>query len=199
MLGIIMDKVHPFYTTLSTKPLRVLAFTAFLTLVGLSVPSVTAQQLPPASSMLEAQGVEIPVYEGFESLAPLFDQRSDTTYIVNFWATWCAPCVEELPYFEELTRDRGEKKYRVILVSLDFRKQLEKRLLPFVKERALRSTVVVLDDPDANAWIDRIDAAWSGAIPATLVFNATRREFREQTFTREELFSLVESFTGNTQ
>lgn len=199
MLSIIMDNAHPYYTILPAGGLRVLVFTAFLTLAGWSAPVATAQQLPPASTQLEAQGLAIPVYEGFESLAPLFEQRGDTTYIVNFWATWCAPCVEELPYFEELTRDRGEKKYRVILVSLDFRKQLEKRLLPFVKERGLRSTVVVLDDPDANAWIDRIDAAWSGAIPATLVYNARRREFREQTFTREELFSLVESFTGTTE
>lgn len=181
-----------------TRLFRQFAAALFLLWAGVCAGSVTAQQLPPASTTVESKGLTIPVYKGFESLAPLFDQRSDTTYIINFWATWCAPCVEELPYFEELTRDRGEKKYRVILVSLDFRKQLEKRLLPFVKERALRSTVVVLDDPDANAWIDRIDAAWSGAIPATLVFNATRREFREQTFTREELFSLVESFTGNT-
>jgi thiol-disulfide isomerase/thioredoxin len=199
MFGMIMDKPHPFYITLPAGRCVVLVLTGYLTLAGLTVPPVTAQQLPPASTMLGAEGLAIPVYEGFEALAPLFDQRSDTTYIVNFWATWCAPCVEELPYFEELTRDRGKKKYRVILVSLDFRKQLEKRLLPFVKERALRSTVVVLDDPDANAWIDRIDSAWSGAIPATLVFNATRREFREQTFTREELYSLVESFTGTTE
>ncbi|MBE0644063.1 MAG: TlpA family protein disulfide reductase [Bacteroidetes bacterium] len=166
-----------------------------LTLVLLPA-ALSAQFLPPSSSIFERDGVVIPVYENFDALAPLFDQRSDTTVIINFWATWCAPCVEELPYFEELTRDHGTRKIRVILVSLDFRKQLTNRLLPFLQKRQMQSTVVVLVDPDANGWIDRVDSSWSGAIPATLIFNATRREFREQTFSREELQSLVNSFTG---
>lgn len=196
-----MDTFDP-NSTISRFPSRHRVFAAIVLLLTLLAPwpgtqrTLRAQQLPPASAMLERDGIAIPIYEGFETLAPLFDARGDTTVIVNFWATWCAPCVEELPYFEELTRDRGDAPYQVILVSLDFRKQLERRLLPFMRERDLRSTVVVLDDADANSWIDRIDPAWSGAIPATLVFNAQRREFREQTFTREELFSLIDSFVG---
>ncbi|MDX9759816.1 MAG: TlpA disulfide reductase family protein [Bacteroidota bacterium] len=196
-----MDTFDP-NSTISRFPSRRGLLAAIVLLVTLLAPlpgtqrPLMAQQLPPASSMLERDGTAIPIYEGFETLAPLFHARGDTTVIVNFWATWCAPCVEELPYFEELTRDRGDAPYQVILVSLDFRTQLERRLLPFVRERNIRSTVVVLDDADANAWIDRIDPAWSGAIPATLVFNAQRREFREQTFTREELFSLIDSFVG---
>jgi thiol-disulfide isomerase/thioredoxin len=166
---------------------------------GAATVASPAQMLPPASSVIEHEGIVVPLYESFEALAPLFDRKSDTTMIVNFWATWCAPCVEELPYFEELTRERGERKYRIILVSLDFRKQLLRRLMPFLKAREMTSTVVVLDDADANAWIDRVDESWSGAIPATLVFNAARREFHEQSFTREELHSIVDSFTGDGQ
>ncbi|MBR9975001.1 MAG: TlpA family protein disulfide reductase [Bacteroidetes bacterium] len=158
-----------------------------------------AQALPPPTATVSGEGLTLPVYEGFEALAPLFASAGDTTLIVNFWATWCAPCVEELPYFEELTRQRGDAPYRVVLVNLDFRRQLQRRLLPFVKDRALQSTVVVLDDPDANAWIDRVDPEWSGAIPATLVFNKWKREFREQSFTRDELQTLIHSFTGSTE
>ncbi len=169
-------------------------------LFALTVPlTLRAQQLPPASTVIEHAGISIPVYEGFEALAPLFAPRGDTTVIVNFWATWCAPCVEELPYFEELTRRRTSEKYLIILVNLDFRKQLSTRLIPFLEKHELQSTVVVLDDPDANAWIDRIDPTWSGAIPATVIFNAARREFREQSFTSEELTTLVTSFTGHAQ
>lgn len=157
---------------------------------------LAAQRLPDASAYIEGEGLRIPLYEDFDALAPLFEASGDTTVVVNFWATWCAPCVEELPHFEELTRTRGSRKLRVILVSLDFRRQWEKRLLPFIRKNDLRSTVVVLDDADANAWIDRVDPAWSGAIPATMVFNATRREFREKSFTREELNTLIDSFTG---
>jgi len=169
---------------------------ALFLLALLLPPHLPAQRLPMTNSYLEGEGLRIPVYEGFDALAPLFTSPGDTTVVVNFWATWCAPCVEELPYFEELTRDRGDRKLRVVLISLDFRRQWEKRLLPFIRQRDLRSAIVVLDDADANSWIDRVDTAWSGALPATLVFNASRREFREQTFTRDELRSLIDSFTG---
>ncbi|MBR9979282.1 MAG: TlpA family protein disulfide reductase [Bacteroidetes bacterium] len=155
-----------------------------------------AQTLPPPSSMLEGGESPVPVYEGFDALAPLLDYRGETTIVLNFWATWCAPCVEELPYFEEITREYDVRDVRVILVNLDFRGQLEKRLLPFIKKHELRSEILVLDDPDANAWIDRVDPAWSGAIPATVIYNADRRAFYEQSFTREELQTLVSSFTG---
>src|SRR5690606_38467372 len=130
------------------------------------------------------------VYD-FTGIEPMLTSGSDTTYIVNFWATWCAPCIEELPYFEELTSETRGQAVKVLLVSLDFRKQLSTRLLPFIKKHNLRSEVIVLDDPDANAWIDKVDPSWSGAIPATLVFRGDRREFKEQTFTRAELFQLV--------
>ena len=136
----------------------------------------------------------VPVYS-FSGLEPLLSSSSDTTFVINFWATWCAPCVEELPYFEELTRSAVGAPIKVILVSLDFRKQLVTRLLPFLDKHDIRSTVLVLDDPRANDWINKVDPTWSGALPATLVFRGPRREFREQSFTREELFQLVQSFT----
>jgi thiol-disulfide isomerase/thioredoxin len=136
----------------------------------------------------------VPIYD-FDGLQPLLHADSDTTWVVNFWATWCAPCVEELPYFEELTREYADKPLRVLLVSLDFRRQLERRLLPFLKNNDIQSRVVVLDDADANAWIDKVDPSWSGAIPATLFYQGERRLFKEQTFTRDELFQLVQTFT----
>ncbi|MBN1446952.1 MAG: TlpA family protein disulfide reductase [Bacteroidetes bacterium] len=154
---------------------------------------VGAQSLPEPTRLLAQDGIRVPIYEGFEQLHPLFTHETDTLRVINFWATWCAPCVEELPYFDELAREQREQPVQVILISLDFRKQLEKRLLPFLRERDLQATVVVLDDPDADSWIDAVDPSWSGAIPATLLLHGTRREFREQTFTREELHTLVES------
>ena len=193
-----MDTIYPKYSPLRAPVRLALRFTTVLVLL-LAGGVAGAQTLPPPTSYVGSDSTRIPVYKGFSTLAPLFAQRGDTTLIVNFWATWCAPCVEELPHFEELTRTRGDAAYRVILVSLDFPKQLETRLLPFVRKHGLRSTVVVLDDPDANAWIDRVDPEWSGAIPATLVFNSRVREFREQSFSRNELRTFIHSLTGTTE
>jgi thiol-disulfide isomerase/thioredoxin len=101
---------------------------------------------------------------------------------VNFWATWCKPCIEELPYLEQLHQDKFDDPVNVILVSLDFINQLEEKLIPFIQEFKLRSTVVVLDDPDANSWIDKVDPTWSGAIPATFIYQRDKRMFFPDSF-----------------
>lgn len=112
----------------------------------------------------------IPVYETFDEIEPLFRQQSDTAYVVNFWATWCKPCIEELPYFEELSSSDNNELVKVVLVSLDFPKHLESKLLPFVEEWKLESEVDALLDGDYNSWIDRVSPEWSGAIPATYIY-----------------------------
>ncbi|MFK7984013.1 MAG: TlpA disulfide reductase family protein [Saprospiraceae bacterium] len=134
-----------------------------------------------------------PIYERFEDLAPILAQQNDTIYVINFWATWCAPCVKELPYFEAVTEKYADQKVKVILVSLDFSKQLETKLKPFLKENNLQSEVLVLIDPDANSWVDKVNPAWSGAIPATIVYQGAKNKFYEKSF--ESLAELEEVVT----
>ena len=127
----------------------------------------------------------------FEGIAPYLELENSKTYVVNFWATWCAPCIKELPYFEELNNN---KNIEVILVSLDFPKHKEKRLVPFIKKRQLSSRVILLDDDNENFWINDISSTWSGTLPATLIYTQNRRGFYEQSFTKEELFQEVKSY-----
>ena len=127
----------------------------------------------------------------YNELKPLLNQKGDDLYVVNFWATWCAPCIKELPYFEALNQ---REDVEVLLVSLDFPKHKESRLLPFFKKNKLQSKLVLLDDADENYWINDIHPNWSGALPATLIYTKKQRGFYEQSFTKEELFNLVESF-----
>lgn len=123
-------------------------------------------------------------FNGFESY---LHKNDDTTYVINFWATWCLPCVKELPYFEQLNEKFKKQKVKVILVSMDMPKKVESSLIPFIKKKKLQAEVVHLDDPDANAWIEKVDKSWSGAIPATLIYNSKTRKFYEQSFTYTEL------------
>lgn len=120
---------------------------------------------------------DIPVYEKFDQIEPIFHLDNDTTYIINFWATWCKPCVEELPYFEELTTKYEEKKVKVILCSLDFPKQLESKLVPFVEKHELQSTVIALLDGKFNNWIDKVSPEWDGTIPATYIYRGDKHHF----------------------
>ncbi|MEO5569988.1 MAG: TlpA disulfide reductase family protein [Bacteroidia bacterium] len=144
--------------------------------------------LLPLSSY--SQQIEVVKFPYLESL---LKNNSDTTYIINFWATWCKPCVKELPSFEELNSKYGNQNVKVILVSLDFKRQLVTGLVPFVKEKNMKSKIVLLDEPDYNSWIDKIDKGWGGAIPATLVINNKKnvKNFYEKEFTFEELEQLM--------
>jgi thiol-disulfide isomerase/thioredoxin len=112
----------------------------------------------------------------FEDLQKQINNVSDTTLVVHFWATWCKPCIEELPNYEKLSQEFAKKKVRFLLVSMDFTKDLKDKVEPFIAKNNINSEVVLLDEPDYNAWIDEIDKEWSGTIPATLMVNLTMRK-----------------------
>ena len=118
----------------------------------------------------------------FDQLEPRLFIENDTTYIVNFWATWCLPCVREMPVFQQLHDDYADKKVKVLLVSHDFVNHIDSRLIPFIEKHKLTPEVIVLNDPDANSWIDKVSPDWTGALPATLIFNRHFRKFYEQEF-----------------
>lgn len=119
----------------------------------------------------------------------------DTTYIVNFWATWCGPCVEELPHFEKLNNESLKKPLKVILMSLDFKSKLKTDVEPFVAKHKIKSEVFVVNETDQQKFIDRVDKNWSGALPATLILNNDKkvRAFYEKSFTYSELLKAVET------
>lgn len=138
------------------------------------------------------ENLKVPIYN-FSELEPLLQKKNDTTYVVNFWATWCKPCIKELPYFEKVNKEYADKKVKVVLVSLDFPDILEKQVIPFIEKRGIQSQVVLLDDPDANGWIPKVSPEWSGAIPATIIYNSKNRKFYEKAFTQSELETEIQS------
>ena len=140
-------------------------------------------QSDSAAAQKNSSSTKIPIYD-FDSLEPLLYTKTNTTHIINFWAMWCAPCVKELPVFEQYQKDHPEVE--VLLVSLDFPEDIETKLKPFLKKKGIATRVVLLDDPDANSWIDKIDPNWSGAIPFTIIFNNKERAFYERAFENSE-------------
>jgi len=124
------------------------------------------------------------------------EKGKDTTYVVNFWATWCGPCVEELPSFEQLHAENLSKPVKVILVSLDFKSKLQSAVVPFVKKHQLKSEVYVINEPDQQVFIEKVDPKWSGSLPATLFLNKDRkiRFFYEKPFVNySELKAMFEN------
>lgn len=121
---------------------------------------------------------------------------TDTTYVVNFWATWCGPCVQELPGFERVRAATVGRKVRFLLVSLNYRSQLDKKVKPFVAKHGLRTEVALLDEPDPNTWLSSVDSQWSSSIPFTLIFNnqTHQRATYEQPLTAAELTAALQNF-----
>ncbi|MBU2929922.1 TlpA family protein disulfide reductase [Winogradskyella psychrotolerans] len=150
-----------------------------LALITFTSCNDTNTEKTTTSEVKENVNQDIPVYD-FNEFEPLIYTDSDTTYLINFWAMWCAPCVKELPYIEAFAEKHPNVE--VILVSLDFPKDMETKLKPFLKKKNINQKVVLLDDPDSNSWIDKIDPNWSGAIPFTIMFNKNERLFYERSF-----------------
>lgn len=137
-------------------------------------------------------GLPFPVYEDFSELEYLFQYQNDTTYVINFWATWCKPCVAELPYFERLQAETGDEKIKVVLVSLDFAKDVETKLVKFVNDRQLKPQVIAFTDGKYNNWIDKIHPDWGGAIPVTYIYKGDKVLFHGQQYDSfEELKTTV--------
>lgn len=97
-------------------------------------------------------------------------QEKQALVVLNFWATWCKPCVEELPDFEKITTVYSTGQVKVILANLDFHSQTDALVIPFLQRKALQSPVVHISDADPGSWINTADPRWSGAIPATLMY-----------------------------
>jgi thiol-disulfide isomerase/thioredoxin len=126
----------------------------------------------------------------FATLQKILNTESNQIQIINFWATWCAPCIKELPLLENLNQKNLNVK--ITLISLDFAEKVD-NVNAFIKRKNILSEVLLLDEIDYNSWIDKVDKGWSGAIPATLIFNpkTKKRKFLEKELKEGELENLV--------
>jgi thiol-disulfide isomerase/thioredoxin len=137
---------------------------------------------------VNAQAVEVIKVSKLESL---ISESTGKVQIFNFWATWCGPCVKEIPFFEA-TAQTMQEKINVNLISIDFVEELLK-VEKFIERKEITSKVYLLDDVDYNSWIDKVDPSWSGAIPATLIVNPAtgKRKFIEHELQEGELEKLI--------
>jgi len=153
---------------------------ALIVLLYTSVNSINAQQIEVIR---------------FQDLEQLINQKKESYSVFNFWATWCQPCVAELPYFETLG-DRYKDQITVYLISFDFVEDLDTKVKNFVAKRKLKSELKLLNETDYNSFIDKVSEEWSGAIPATLfVDNRTgKKRFYEGEFKENELEETLKEF-----
>lgn len=115
--------------------------------------------------------------------------ESKTPLIINFWATWCKPCVEEIPYFQEEVKKHAGDSLQLLLVSVDYKEEFPAGIASTARKRKFTFPIVWLDETNADYFCPKIDPKWSGAVPASLFINNKTgyRKFFEQQLTPEEL------------
>lgn len=109
--------------------------------------------------------------------------QSETPVIISFWATYCIPCVKEIPYFQERVNNYKEKGVKLLLVSMDFEESYPEHIIKFSDKMKFTAPIVWLDEVNADYFCPKIDSNWSGVMPATLFINnktGYRSFFEEQ-------------------
>src|SRR6187431_2978614 len=114
--------------------------------------------------------------------------KSDTPTVVNFWATYCGPCLKEIPYFQEVVKQYEERGVKLLLVSLDFKESFPDKISSFAEKRKFNSPIVWLDETNADYFCPKVDSKWSGVMPATLFINNKKgyRSFFEEEMSKDK-------------
>ncbi len=120
--------------------------------------------------------------------------NTDTIYVVNFWATWCVPCVKELPSFSIINDLYKDKPVKVLLISFDFKEQYPDKLEAWVSKKKLRPEVIWFNETNPTEYIPAIAPEWEGALPATLLINNRGgiKELIQSEVNSEELKSWID-------
>jgi thiol-disulfide isomerase/thioredoxin len=129
-----------------------------------------------------------------EKLQKIINGKSDQIQVINFWATWCGPCVKELPLFEKLNAE-GRSDIKITLVSMDMDLDPDpSKVYKFIERKKIQSDVLILDEQDSNSWIEKVDKNWSGALPATILVNQKtgQRKFVGKELHEGDLQRLIE-------
>lgn len=124
--------------------------------------------------------------------------KSEKPLIVSFWATWCASCNEEIPYFISTIREKYKGEVELVLVSLDIKSYFPARIASFAAKRNYDATIVWLNESNADVFCPSVDPSWSGAIPSTLMVNNKKqyRKFYESGISAAQFDKDVEELVG---
>jgi thiol-disulfide isomerase/thioredoxin len=139
---------------------------------------------------LRAQPIDIIKFNQLETMMKSF---SHDVAVFNFWATWCKPCIEEMPYLEEARGSYNTSQLGVYLISMDDVEMADTKVKKFIEKKGYTSRVLLLDETDYNSFIDKIDPKWSGTIPATVIIDKKngKKYFYSAAFKENELKEIL--------
>lgn len=120
---------------------------------------------------------EIPTWK-ITDVEQYISTQKEEVLVINFWATFCKPCVAELPSFIKITDQYKDQHVKLLLVSLDLPAFYPSKIAAFAKKHEFNAPIVWLDETNADYFCPKMDKSWSGSIPATLLIN-TKTGYRK--------------------
>ena len=117
-----------------------------------------------------------PVSLSVDELVLLVSKETEQLTIYNFWATWCTPCLKEMPDFERFAKDHPEVK--LIFVSLDRKSVWDSKVPQVIEELGIKSQVLLVEPEVDLNWRYKVSEKWKlMSIPVTLMVEGNKRLF----------------------
>lgn len=126
---------------------------------------------------LSSIGQKIPKWK-ITDVENMMNSKESGILVLNFWATFCKPCVAEIPFFISITNKYKGEGVKLFLVSVDLPSAYPAKIARFTREKKFNTNISWLAETNADYFCPKIDASWSGSIPATLILN-TRTGYRK--------------------
>jgi len=120
---------------------------------------------------LTLQSQEVKTITSTDEYKELLDNSKGKVVLVNFWATWCPPCVKEFPELVKLYNDYKSKDFVLLLISLDDKSEYDSKLLPFLKKQGVDFTSYFGNFSNPETIMNYVDKSWQGEIPFTGIYN----------------------------
>ncbi|MBN1397578.1 MAG: TlpA family protein disulfide reductase [Bacteroidetes bacterium] len=115
-------------------------------------------------------------YVDESGIRSLTANRNGKILLLNVWATWCPPCVEEFPDLVKLANDINNSKYEIIGISVDDPGDADGKVIPFIKRYRVPFKIYIANAKNQEDLMNTFNVSWNGAIPATFFYNTAGRQ-----------------------
>lgn len=122
-------------------------------------------------SVFSSYSQEVKTISSTDEYQQVLDSFKDKVILVNFWATWCLPCVKEFPELVKLQKNYKDNDFVLLFISLDDKGDIETKIIPFLKKQGVDFTSFFGNFSNPESIMNYVDKSWHGEIPYTGLYN----------------------------
>ena len=114
---------------------------------------------------------EVKPLDKIKDIEQVKESAKGKVLLINFWASWCKPCVHEFPDLVKLYNDYKDKGFELVFISVDVPEDINSKVVPFLKDQKVDFTTYYNNFDKPEELINFIDKKWEGAIPSTYIYD----------------------------